>query len=242
MRIGIDARVIAKSNNNGEKANSVVALYVYHLIKNLIHHDKENQYVLFFDSRMNKKDTEKFKSPNVEVVYFPFSTYKNYLPYAYSQFIVSGFLAKQKLDVFHACSGTMPLTYLGPTVLTLFELAPSGLDKVAQKKIIHKAKIIITQNEELKKKIAEHYKIDPNKIIVTQSCETIENKDTSRECIEKYLEIYRVAHNVEIKENYLLKLPFSAISKVASPFKKALNPLGKIIIYPIKSIKSKKKK
>jgi len=117
MRIGLDARILP---NQSDKKESEVASYAYNLIKGLVSHDKENTYVLFFDSRVNKKETEQFKAPNTELIYFPFSTYKKYLSYAYSQFIVSGFLAKQKLDVFHACAGTMSLTYSEPTILTLF--------------------------------------------------------------------------------------------------------------------------
>lgn len=242
MRIGIDARIIT----NGEKGvnnKAEVAAYVYNLIKNLIVHDKENKYVLFFDSRVNKKDTEEFQAPNTEIVYFPFSTYRRYLSYAYSQFIVSGFLAKQKLDVFHAAAGTVPLTYSGPTVLTLFGISSSTLDRVAQKKIAQQAKVIITRDDELRKKIMDLYRVEEGRVISMHSCGAIENKNVSQVCIEKYLEIYTVAHNMEIKDNYLLKLPAKAISTVAKPIRKALDPLGRVVIYPIKRItKSKKKK
>lgn len=239
MRIGIDARIIPDSTG---KTESEVASYTYNLIKNLASHDKENHYVLFFDSRVNKKNAEEFKSPNIKIVYFPFSTYKRYLSYAYSQFIVSGFIAKQKIDVFHACSGTMPLMYSGPTVLTLFELAPKGLDKTAQGKIIRKAKIIIAKNKEMKKKITDLYTVEADRIIPMEYCGTMESKNVSSDCIQKYLEIYTVARNSDIRDNYLLKLPLTAISTVTKPIKRILEPISKVVIYPIKKISRIKKK
>lgn len=239
MRIGIDARIV---KNSSDSAKSEVASYTYNLIKKLIGYDKENKYVLFFDSRVGKKDTEEFKFPNVEIVYFPFSTYRQYLSYAYSQFIVSGFIAKQRLDVFHACAGTMPLTYSGPTVLTIFELSAKGIGNVAQRKIIKKAKIVIVKNKELKKKIADAYKIEEGKIMPMEHCGHEDTEDINVDCVQKYLEIYTVVHNSKIKDSYLLKLPMAAFSTVAKPIKKVLEPISKIIVYPVKKISRIKKK
>lgn len=239
MRIGLDARILP---NQSDKKESEVALYAYNLIKAFVSHDKENQYVLFFDSRVNKKETEQFKTPNTELVYFPFSTYKKYLSYAYSQFIVSGFLSKQRLDVFHACAGTMPFMYSEPTILTLFTLETKGLEKVAQGKIIKKAKIIIAKGNEMKKKIIDMYKTDNDRILTMEECGILDNKTCSDDCIKKYLEIYTVAHNTEIKDSYLSKLSLPSISTVATPIKKIVGSVGKIAIYPVKSISKLKKK
>lgn len=236
MRIGIDARIISKDNNK-----SKVASYTYHLIKNLISHDKENKYVLFFDSRVNNGYIEEFAGDNTEIMYFPFSTYKHYLSYAYSQFIVSGFLAKQRLDVFHACAGTVPLTYLGPTVLNIFELAEKGLNRAAQKKIAKKAKMIITTDDNLRKKIIEAYKVQDDRVIPMDYCGAFEGKNASNECINKYLEIYTVARNSEIKDRYLVKIPLTVISSVAKPLRKIVEPVGRVVIYPVKSISKLKR-
>jgi len=73
MRIGIDARAIL---NPEKSAPSGVGHYVYHLIKNLLEIDTQNEYVLFFDFKARDKDVNKFSRPKVKIKFFPFSDYK----------------------------------------------------------------------------------------------------------------------------------------------------------------------
>ncbi|MFH1175523.1 MAG: glycosyltransferase family 1 protein, partial [bacterium] len=59
MRIGIDARSIL----NPERVGGVgLGHYTYHLLRNLKQIDKDNEYVIFFDSTVRQKDIEKFNS------------------------------------------------------------------------------------------------------------------------------------------------------------------------------------
>jgi hypothetical protein len=152
MRIGIDARIL-----NG---------YVKHLLKGVLEIDKRNEYVLFFDSRIPKKKAEKFIQKNVKIKYFPFSRYRKFIRYAYSQFLVSAFLSKERLDVFHATCGTMPLIYRGRILLNLWRIEKKKKEQVLQKKILKRAERIIVSSERTKKRIEKIYNLNPKKIIV----------------------------------------------------------------------------
>lgn len=153
MKIGIDARILNK--------------YVKHLL-NALKQDKRNKYVLFFDSRIPKKQSEKYVKKNIKIKYFPFSQYRKYIRQAYSQILISGFLAKERLDIFHATCGTMPLIYRGKTVLNLWKIEKTLKEKIMQKKICKKAKKIIVSSENFKKRLIKNYKIKPGKIIIAK--------------------------------------------------------------------------
>lgn len=118
MRIGIDCRTILNPSL-GEKAG--VGHYTYYLVKHLLQLDKKNHYVLFFDHRSTS--VQEFKRKNVEIIRFPYSEYKKYLPIAYSHVYVSRVLNKAKLDVFHAPANIIPLQYAKPAVVTVHDLA-----------------------------------------------------------------------------------------------------------------------
>lgn len=152
MKIGIDARIL----NN----------YVKRFLNALIKLDERNQYVLFFDSRISKKQAEKYKARNIKIKYFPFSRYRKFISYAYSQILVSAFLAKERLDVFHAVCGTMPLIYPGKIILNLWKIEKKFTGRALQKKIAQKAKKIIVNSGKLQKQLIKSYKIKPEKIIV----------------------------------------------------------------------------
>ena len=123
MRIGIDARSIL---NPEKSAPSGVAHYVYHLIKNLLEIDKENQYVLFFDFKVRDRDVKKFTRPNVKIKFFPFSDYKKYLPGAYSEILGMATYTREKLDVLHSASPLyrVPASYRRKVITTFYDFAP----------------------------------------------------------------------------------------------------------------------
>ncbi|MFA6193365.1 MAG: glycosyltransferase family 1 protein [Parcubacteria group bacterium] len=123
MRIGIDARAIL----NPEKvAPTGVANYVWQLVKNLLEMDKENQYILFFDFKVQDKDVKRFTQPNVKIKFFPFSDYKKYMPAAYSEILGMATFAREKMDVLHTTSPLfrVPATYRGKIVTTFYDFAP----------------------------------------------------------------------------------------------------------------------
>jgi len=122
MRIGIDCRRILHPGF-GEKAG--VGHYTYYLVKNLLKIDKKNTYVLFFDDLLYEPAAKELvgDSENVELKFFPFHQYKKYLPFAYSHMLTASFIAREKLDVFHATANILPLQYQGKSVVTVHDLA-----------------------------------------------------------------------------------------------------------------------
>lgn len=125
MRIGIDASTILNPER-GEAAG--VGHYTFMLIRHLLKMDADfkngkNDYVLFFDNRVRKKDIERFKIKGVKIVHFPFSSYQRYLPGVYSEVLINATLLRERLDVFHSLGGRIPLAYKGKTVVTFANLA-----------------------------------------------------------------------------------------------------------------------
>lgn len=118
MRIGIGCRTILNPTL-GEGAG--VGHYTYFLVKHLLDIDHDNEYVLFFDSRM--QDTAEFQKPNVTVRHFPFYQYKKFLPFSYSHMLITALLLKERLDVFHTPGGMLPLTYPKKSIVTIHDLA-----------------------------------------------------------------------------------------------------------------------
>jgi len=122
MRIGIDARAIL---NPEKSAPSGVGNYVWHLIKNILDLDSENQYVLFFDFKVRDRDVKRFSRPNVKIKFFPFSDYKKYMPGAYSEILGMATYIREKLDVLHVTSPIyrVPATYRGKVLTTFYDFA-----------------------------------------------------------------------------------------------------------------------
>lgn len=120
MRIGIDARTIL----NPELGEAIgIGHYTFMLIRHLLKMDADfkngkNEYVLFFDNRVRKKDIERFKLNRVKIVNFPFSSYRRYLPGVYSEILVNAMFSREKLDILHSPGGSIPLSYRGKTVVT----------------------------------------------------------------------------------------------------------------------------
>ncbi len=122
MRIGIDCRTILNPEA-GERAG--VGHYTTYLVKELVNKTKRDIFVLFFDHRMpNNELIKDFRSrKNVEIVKFPLSEYKRYMPYGYSHMVVSQVLKKQNLDVFHSPAYAVPMQYNRPSIITVHDLA-----------------------------------------------------------------------------------------------------------------------
>ncbi len=118
MRIGIDCRKILNPEA-GEVGG--VAHYTHYLVLELVKLDPNNEYTLFFDHRI--VDTKPYEAPNVRIRRFPFYQYKRYLPLAYSHMLISAFVSRERLDVFHAPSTVLPYLYRGRTVITVHDFA-----------------------------------------------------------------------------------------------------------------------
>ena len=205
MRIGIDCRTILNPKA-GEQAG--VGHYTYYLVKNLLRVDKKNEYVLFFDS--HAINIEEFKQKNVSIKVFPFFKHKRYLPFSYSHMLVSAFLEKAKLDIYHAPANIIPLKYRGLSVVTVHDLAiydhpewfPTKFftkqifaTKVLVPASLKKAKKIIAVSKNTKKDIGRLFDLPAGKINVIYEGVAQEKPDIAFEQIRK---------KFGIRKNYLL--------------------------------------
>jgi glycosyltransferase involved in cell wall biosynthesis len=176
MRIGIDCRAI---QNRGRGEQSGIGYYTYHLVKNLLEIDRENKYILFFDKQFHQ--AKEFKELGAEVRSFPFYQYREYLPVAYSQMLVSAFLDREKLDIYHSTAYVIPMFYNKPSVVTVHDLAvykypeffPKTFlsrqvfsTKVLTPQSLNKAKKIIAISSNTKKDIIEEFEIPEERIEV----------------------------------------------------------------------------
>ncbi len=171
MRIGIDCRTILDPES-GESAG--VGHYTYHLVDKLLDIDRDNKYVLFFDRRVG--DAGFFKRENSEIKFFPFIEYKSFLPVAYSHFLVAAYVAREKLDVFHAPACTIPLAYTKSSVVTIHDMAiyykPEWFPKqifstrVIVPQSVRKARKIIAVSDCTKQDIAKFMKAPEEKVVV----------------------------------------------------------------------------
>lgn len=179
MRIGIDARKILNPNK-GEAIG--VGHYTYQLIRHLIEKDKENEYILFFDTSVRQKDVRKFTRKNTKVVFYPFSDYGKYLPGAYNEILASATLSRENLDVLHVTSTEVqiPSTYRGKVVLTLHDLGvyktPESYKKTARIKaktlkqfMIKKADHIIAVSQAIKDDAMSLFQLPTEQVRVIHS-------------------------------------------------------------------------
>ena len=179
MKIGIDCRTILNPKL-GERAG--VGHYTHYLVKNIIKCDTQNEYVLFFDWRF--RDMKEFERKNVTVKNFPFSQYNKYLPFAYSHMLISAYLVKEGLDLFHSPISSLPLTYPKKSIITVHDLAiyknpawfPSQIfsTKLLVPQSLRKADKIIAVSESTKKDLKQIFNIPSKKIKVIYEGATIE--------------------------------------------------------------------
>lgn len=174
MRIGIDARTILNPEK-GEGAG--VGHYTYQLVRHLLKVDKKNTYILFFDRSVQKRRITKFKQDNVSIKFFPFIQYTRLMPTGYSHFLVSASLSREKLHVFHSPILSLPLSYKGPSVITVHDLAIYKFPELYLKQevfklkkdipnILKQAKKIIAVSQSTAKDLQDIFKVDKEKIKV----------------------------------------------------------------------------
>ena len=172
MRIGIDCRTILNPKH-GERAG--VGHYSYFLVKSLLALDQKNEYVLFFDYRF--QNTKEFKQSNVTIRTFPFSQYKRFLPFSYSHLLITAYLNREKLDLYHSPANVIPYTYSRPAIVTVHDLAiykhpewfPRGQKfsvSILVPRSLSRARRIIAVSEATKKDIVKVFGIPAEKIQV----------------------------------------------------------------------------
>ncbi|MBU4338553.1 glycosyltransferase family 4 protein [Patescibacteria group bacterium] len=213
MRIGIDARTIL----NPELGEAIgIGHYTFMLIRHLLKMDADfksgkNEYVLFFDNRVRKKDVERFKIKGVRIVNFPFSSYRRYLPGVYSEILVNAMFSREKLDILHSPGGSIPLSYRGKTAVTesgigirkFSDMFPpyQRLSASFAKSILAKTNHIIVNSEAAKKDTIDCFGIGAEKI-------TVVYKGVDQRFFDKVgqKEIARVKEKYKIKGKYFLFL------------------------------------
>lgn len=194
MRIGIDCRTILNPEL-GEQAG--IGHYTYFLVTHLLEVDKENEYVLFFDSRM--PDINRFEQANVKTKRFHFSQYKKFLPFGYSHMLIAALIAKERLSVFHSPANITPLAYRGRTVVTVHDLAiyknpewfPSQIfsTRLLVPQSLKRAKHVIAVSESTKKDLHDLFDISSSKISVIHEApfvSPINVKDRNVDVVKKF--------------------------------------------------------
>lgn len=196
MRVGIDCRTILNPDR-GEAAG--IGHYTYYLVKNILKEDRQNEYVLFFDFRMKREGTQEFQQGNVKIRYFPFSSYRKFLPFAYSHMLAAAALLKERLDLFHSPTTTMPLTYPKLTVVTVHDLAiysnpswfPSQIfsTRLLVPQALRRAKRVIAVSQFTKQELKNIFNVPSKKITVVYegvSTEKIDLKDKNIDVRRKF--------------------------------------------------------
>lgn len=169
MRIGIDCRTIL-SAETGELAGT--AHYTSALVKHLLEIDKENEYVLFFDTRAN---ADTYRQPNVEIVMLQQAR----MPLVMTHMRLARALHRAKLDLFHSPAHPLPLFYRGRIVWTVHDLAiydhpewfPGGIrqwfsTRVTVPRGIRRAMKLIAPSESTKRDIIRLFKAPEEKVAV----------------------------------------------------------------------------
>ncbi len=176
MKIGIDARTIL----NPAKCNAIgTGHYSYQLIRHLLDHDTENEYVLFFDFRVREKDIKKFSRPNTKIIFYPFSDYKKFLPGAYNEILGAATLNKENLDLLHVTNAKdrVPTSYKGKIIVTINDLSaltvPQSLPRVRRARdkavinyMVKKATHIIASSQSVCEDLIKYCQIDAKQMKV----------------------------------------------------------------------------
>ncbi|MDP3988446.1 MAG: glycosyltransferase family 1 protein [Candidatus Levybacteria bacterium] len=223
MRIGIDCRLW---NETG------VGRYIRSLVKYLQVLDKENEYVLFVQSKdlenikyqiSNIKNKEKWKVVQANVRWHTIK----------EQLILPWIFKKEKLDLLHFPYFSFPILYPGKFVVTIHDLIfdhyktgktstlpfwfylikKIGYHGVLKTSVL-RASAILTLSNDAKNEIVEHYKANPDKIHVIYESGALEDVrkefDSSQfkdiKALKPYLLYVGNAHPHKNVENLVLAM------------------------------------
>ena len=120
MRIGIDCRKFYDIHQN---KGAGVERYTYHLVKNLLLEDKENEYVLFFSSSISPETIHKVKGNNPRIKIVKVFQGQSRIPLWDNHWQFARVLAKEKLDRCIFPANIIPLFYRGHSTLIIHDLA-----------------------------------------------------------------------------------------------------------------------
>lgn len=196
MRIGIDAHILAPEH---KRYSPQIAAYTRELVNRLPAADPNNQYTVFVDMRMPVPAD--LRRSNVEIRRFPFVQYRRYLPFLYSHMLISAFLSKARLDVFHSPEGLIPITYPGKTIAT-FHTVPRGEiesnffmrtmmlgARAAFSALCQRAYCIVVNTPADRRLLIQRYKVSPARVVLLP-CRDLTRVDWNRRTAE-LIELYR---------------------------------------------------
>lgn len=170
IKIGIDTRLWGQTG---------VGRYLEQLVVNLAKVDKESRYVLFLrppEHQSLKVSGENFIKKLADIRWHSLK----------EQIILPFILWREHLDLVHFPYFSVPIFYPGKFVVTIHDLILDHFDtgkastlprfiyrvkrlgyKLVMGIALHRAAKIITVSENTKKEIVNHYKISPEKVVVT---------------------------------------------------------------------------
>lgn len=182
MKIGIDARLWSQTG---------VGRYIQELVKNLAEIDKENQYIIFVreqDINYQLPITQPADATHQALLAGNYQLRKvNIRWHSLKEQIVMPFILwREHLDLMHFPYFSVPVFYPGKFIVTIHDLILDHFDtgkastlpwfiykikrlgyKLVMWATLHRAARVITVSQATKQEIIDHYKIKPEKIVVT---------------------------------------------------------------------------
>lgn len=196
MKIGINAKVLSGEAIKG------MGIYLANLLDSISRFDGENNYILYYDSRQNPnspclKLNEKFISKGISVK-------KGDRFYFWEQLSLHNAIIKDRINILHCPSNTMPFFSTKPTVVTVHDTIAQEMPKKRiwdrfyfnwfQLRALRKAVKIITPSAYSKNKIIKVMKIPGHKIeIIPNGISSSFRILEDRSLIEKTLKRLNVA-------------------------------------------------
>lgn len=179
MRIAIDCRTIL---NPGYGEDAGVGHYTSAIVKAMLRLDRENEYVLFFGTRLGEPAIENLVGdhPKVKIRQYSFHDYRKALPAVHSHVLVAHAIAKEKPDLLFVPTHEVPMFYQGRTVIFVHDLAilrnPDWFVQVkAERSVstglllprgIKKADKILVPSQATKSDLSEFFPASQNKTVV----------------------------------------------------------------------------
>ncbi|SRR6056297_561194 len=205
MKIGIDCRQFYDYHLN---VGAGIERYSYHLVRNLLKHDQENEYVLFFYSDISPETIKKVKGKNSRVKVIKTLRQGSKIPFWDSHIKFSWIMKKEKLDLAIFPANIIPLFYFGRSILVIHDLAiflyPEWFpDKQwFSKKILvpaglRRADKIITVSNSTKNDLLKLFNVDEKKIKMIYPGVVIKDKYLDKE-------FDKIRQKYDIKNEYAL--------------------------------------
>ncbi|MCL5292423.1 MAG: glycosyltransferase family 4 protein [Actinobacteria bacterium] len=172
MRIGFNGRYL-------QKTPSGIELYLLNLIDALIGMDSGNEFFVFINSQpfesIEMKDRLDRSGAKIYPTKWPSGSRVSRLIWDYA--VLGKELGKERIDLFHGPSFSMPLTKVCPSVVTVHDLAfryfPDSYTpinryyfKVLLPAVVRRVDMIVTDSESSKLDIVESFPIPDEKVAV----------------------------------------------------------------------------